>query len=326
MEHARSQYDFDVAILGGGSAGYAAARTAAEAGLQTVVIEGGKEVGGLCILRGCMPTKALLYAAEVLHLAQHTQPWGIHVQEVGFDFARVMARKNALIKEFADYRGEQLASGKFKFIRSEARFTDPHTLSLENGRTLSASHFLISTGSLIAPPPLPELKEAGYLDSDSALRLNRLPKSLIVLGGGAVGVEFGQFFARVGVKVTLVQRSHHILHELDTDAAVELEKVFRREGMEVFASTKLTGAWQAGGMKGVSFHCQDQTVRVTAKEILYALGRIPNTGSLALDKAGVSTERGRVVTNARMQTSAAHIYAAGDCTGPHDIVHLAVQQ
>ena len=126
----RGEHDFDVAVIGGGSAGYAAARTAAGAGLKTIVIEGGEEVGGLCILRGCMPTKALLYAAEVMHLASHPKPWGIRAGKVGFDFKKVMARKNALIKDFADYRVKQLKSEKFKFIRANAQFVDPHTVEL----------------------------------------------------------------------------------------------------------------------------------------------------------------------------------------------------
>src|SRR5271169_229266 len=111
----QNKYDFDVAIIGGGSGGYAAARTAAGAGLKTVVIEGGEEVGGLCILRGCMPTKALLYAAEVKHLAEHVETWGVRAGTVSFDFARVMARKNLMIKDFADFRARQLNAGKFKF-------------------------------------------------------------------------------------------------------------------------------------------------------------------------------------------------------------------
>src|SRR5438093_2613525 len=129
MKSKRSD-SFDVAILGGGSAGYAAARTAAGAGLKTVVIEGGEEVAGLCILRGCMPSKALLYAAEVLHLARHGGAWGLKPGKIGFDFSRVMARKARLIGEFADYRHQQLEGGKFKFIRANARFVDAHTLDL----------------------------------------------------------------------------------------------------------------------------------------------------------------------------------------------------
>src|SRR5437879_1767625 len=121
MSGAHGTFDYDLAIIGGGSAGYAAARTAAAEGLKTVVIEGGAEVGGLCILRGCMPTKALLFAAEVLHLTSHARAWGVHAPEVSFNFGEVMRRKNALIKEFADFRQQQLADGKFQSLRAHAR-------------------------------------------------------------------------------------------------------------------------------------------------------------------------------------------------------------
>ncbi len=320
------QFDYDAIILGGGSAGYAAARTAAGAGLKTAVIEGGEEAGGLCILRGCMPTKALLYAAEVMHLASHAGPWGIHAETVSFDFAKVMARKDALIKDFADYRRQQLANGKFKFIRAQARFLDSHTVGLSNGKTFTAAHFIITTGSVVASPPLPQLHETGCLTSDEALELKRLPKSLIVLGGGAIACEFAQFFARFGVKVTLIQRSEHILRGFDTDAAVEIEKVFRREGIKIFTNTQLTGARRKGRLKTVFFRHEGKTVSASAGEILFALGRVPNTAPLNLAGAGVASERGRIVANEFMQTSAPHIYTAGDCTGPHEIVHLAVQQ
>jgi len=328
--------DFDVAIIGGGSGGYAAARTAATAGLKTVVIEGGRELGGLCILRGCMPTKALLYAADVLHLTRIADTWGLRVPEAGFDFAAVMARKNAMIKEFADDRVRQLTEGKFKFIRGTARFLDPHTVELSNGDRLTAKNFIVSTGSVVAEPPLPELKKVGCLTSDEALALERPPKSLIVLGGGPVAVEFAQFFARFDVKVTLIQRSEHILRDFDTDAADVLEEVFRRDGITLYTDTQLKDAWLEGGLKLISFRHWDrgtsrhanpgQTIVEPADEILFALGRTPDTSTLHLQKAGVATENGRIVTDDRMQTSAPHIYAAGDCTGPYEIVHIAIQQ
>jgi len=237
-----------------------------------------------------------------------------------------MARKNAMIKEFADDRVRQLTGGKFKFIRADARFVDAHTLALSNGARLTAGNFVISTGSIVSPPPLPQLKQTGYLTSDEALTLLEPPKSLIVLGGGPVAVEFAQFFARFDTKVTMIQRSEHVLHDFDTDAAAELEKAFRREGITVFTGTKLVDAWRNGNSKGVAFEHEGKMTRVIAEEILFALGRTPNTARLDLEKAGVTTEGARIVTNSRMQTSAPHIYAAGDCTGPHDIVHIAVQQ
>jgi pyruvate/2-oxoglutarate dehydrogenase complex dihydrolipoamide dehydrogenase (E3) component len=173
---------------------------------------------------------------------------------------------------------------------------------------------------------LSQLCEVGYITSDEALALDKLPKSMIILGGGAVAVEFAQFFNRLGVRVTLVQRSEHILKEEETDAAIELEKVFRREGMSVFTGTHLTHAWREGGLKGVTFEYEGQNVRVAAEEILFALGRIPNTKDLALEKAGVQMSYGRFPADSKMQTSAGHIFAAGDCTGLHEIVHIAIQQ
>jgi len=319
-------YDFELAVIGGGSGGYAAARTASAAGRKTVVIEGGREVGGLCILRGCMPTKALLYAAEVLHLARRAQTWGLKAGKPGFDFARVMARKDELIQEFADFRVKQLEDGRFEFIRANARFLDAHTLALDNGRHLTAKQFVIATGSRVAPVPLPQLAEIGCLTSDEALALKRLPKSLIILGGGAIACEFAQFFARFGVKVTLIQRSVHLLKEFDADAGEVVATVFRREGVEVFTGTKLLGAERRGRMKSIRFEQGGKELRVAAEEVLFALGRVPNTAALALEAAGVATENGRVVANEFMLTTAPHIGTAGDCTGPHEIVHIAIQQ
>jgi len=352
------KFDYDVAILGGGSAGYAAARTTAVAGLQTVVIEGGREVGGLCILRGCMPSKALLHSAEILHLARHANTWGIRAKPVAFDFTKVMARKARLIHSFADYRRQQLEGGKFAFIRAQASFVDAHTLELipfsgrhRDGvdpahasqpgrqrrltpaatgdylrRILTAKHFVIATGSVVAPPPLPALAAAGYLSSDHALSLKRLPKSLIILGGGAIACELAQFFARFDVKVTMIQRSPRVLREFDEDAARVIETVLRREGVKLFTGTKLLDARRVGTSKGVTFEHAGSRVRVQAEEILFTLGRTPNTAGLGLEHAGVELDQGRILANARMQTSAPHIFAAGDCTGPHEIVHVAIQQ
>lgn len=321
-----NRFDFDVAILGGGSAGYAAARTATAAGLKTVILEGGKEVGGLCILRGCMPSKALLYAAEVRHLAQHGATWGLKPGKIGFDFKKVMARKAAMIEDFASYRRKQLASGKFKFIRANASFTDAHTLQLDNGKKLTAKHFVIGTGSIVSPPPLPSLAEVGYITSDHALSLTKLPKSLIVLGGGAIACELAQFFARFDVKVTQIQRSRHVLREFDDDAGAVVKTVFTREGIQLFTGTKLLNAARKGKRKVVEFEQNGKKLRAEADEILLALGRSPNTATLGLENAGVKTENGRIIANAQQRTSAPHIYAAGDCTGPHEIVHIAIQQ
>jgi pyruvate/2-oxoglutarate dehydrogenase complex dihydrolipoamide dehydrogenase (E3) component len=191
---------------------------------------------------------------------------------------------------------------------------------------LTARNFVIATGSNVSKPPLPQLDQIGCLTSDHALSLKRLPKSLLILGGGAIACELAQFFARLDVKVTMIQRSPYILREFDEDAATAVETVFRREGIKLFTGTKLLDAWRAGAQKGITFQQDGTRRRVKADEILLALGRSPKTDGLRSENAGVKLDQGRIVTNTRMQTSAPHIYAAGDCTGPHEIVHIAVQQ
>lgn len=315
-----------MAVVGGGSAGFAAARTASAAGLRTVVIEGGRELGGLCILRGCMPSKALLWAAEVRHLAQRAEVWGMKPKSIPFRWERVMARKESMIRDFAAYRQRQLTGSKFALIRARATFQNPHTLDLGNGRTLTARHFVLATGSVVSPPPLPQLHNAGFITSDEAVTLRRLPKSLLVLGGGSVAVELAQLFARFDVAVTLIQRSDHILRGCDADAAEALETALRRDGVQLFTGTKLLDARRKGRKKVVEFQHAGKRRRVAAEEILLALGRSPNTASLNLDLAGVKTDGGRIVTDEQMRTTAPHIYAAGDCTSLHEVVHVAIQQ
>ncbi len=318
--------NYDVAIIGGGSAGYAAARATVGAGLKTAVIEGGRQLGGLCILRGCMPTKALLWASEVVHLAQRASVWGLLPRDVGFDFEKVMQRKDAMVEEFASYRRQQLQDGRLSLIRASAAFANPTTLILDNGATLTARSFIIATGSKVAPSPLPQLDSLGMMTSDDALERRVPPKSLIVLGGGAIAVEFAQFYARLGVKVALIQRGAHLLRGFDEDAATVVESVFQREGICLATGTRLLDCRVEGGLKIIGYESRSQRAECAAEEILFALGRVPAIDSLSLESAGVRVESGRVWTDDTMRTSVPHIWAAGDCTGRHEIVHVAIQQ
>jgi pyruvate/2-oxoglutarate dehydrogenase complex dihydrolipoamide dehydrogenase (E3) component len=323
--------EYDVAVVGGGSAGYAAARTAVDAGLKTVVLDGGSALGGLCILRGCMPSKALLYAAEVLHLARRGETWGLRIPQPGFNFRAVMSRKHAMVEEFAHYRREELTRGKFTLHRARAEFEDAHTLRLTDAIVpspdrVTARHFIICTGSVPAPAPLREMRGPAFLGSDEALALRRLPPSMLVLGGGPVALELAQFFRRFDVEVTVIQRGPHLLREADPDVADALEKAFRREGIHHLTDTKLVGCFQEGGKNGVIFRHRGRLERRAANKILLAFGRVPATRGLGLENAGVRTEHGRILTDGTMRTNVPHIYAAGDCAGPHQIVHIGVEQ
>lgn len=329
MPPSPSSHDFDLLVLGGGSAGYAAARTAAAAGARVAVIEGSPELGGLCILRGCMPTKALLWTAEVRHLARLGPTWGLHPQPMPFDWSQVMARKDQLIREFAEYRAGQLTDNRFQLLRHQAHFIDPHTVQLDDHRTLTAAQFVIATGSRVAPPPLPALAHIDALTSDDLIHLPTLPSSLLVLGGGVIAVELAQLLARFDVRVTLIQRSSHLLTGWDAQAAQVLADAFRQEGIQLHLDTHLLDAGRNGDQRHVTFRCQqsNRTIRAEADAVLLALGRLPNTESLQLSAAGVETHpKGRILTDPHQRTSVPHIWAAGDCSSRDELVHLAVIQ
>jgi len=318
---------YDLLVLGGGSAGFNAARVATSLGLRTAVVDGARELGGLCILRGCMPSKTLLYMAEVLHLAQKGKTFGLKIPSARADLRAIHARKKKIIGEFAAHRRQALMTGKFDLIRATARFVDPHTIALSNGRTLQARHVLIGTGSKVSVPPVPGLRTAKFWTSDDVLDLDFLPPSVIVLGGGIVACELAQFLQRIGARVTLVQRSPNILRDHSEEASCVVQQALVDEGIELFAGTQLQAVTQDKRGTTVTFFHDGKRVNRRAAHLFNALGREPNTASLNLAAAGVRTRpNGQIVINRWQQTSAPHIYAAGDCSGPAEIVHLAIQQ
>jgi pyruvate/2-oxoglutarate dehydrogenase complex dihydrolipoamide dehydrogenase (E3) component len=321
------KYDCDFLVIGGGSAGFNAARLAAAHGLKTIVVDGARELGGLCILRGCMPSKTLLYMAEVLHLAQKGRTFGLKIPSAKADMKAIHARKKRIIDDFASHRVAALTNGKFALIRSHARFVDPHTVELKDGRRLRAKFFLIGTGSKASVPPIPGLSETPFWTSDDVLDLDFLPKSVIVLGGGIVACELAQFLVRVGSKVTLLQRSANILRDHSHAASTVVQQALVADGIELFAGTQLQKISREGKRVSVQFVHDGKGVRRTADYLFNALGREPNTAGLDLTAAGVKTRgHGQIATNRWQQTSQPHIYAAGDCSGPAEIVHIAIQQ
>jgi pyruvate/2-oxoglutarate dehydrogenase complex dihydrolipoamide dehydrogenase (E3) component len=328
---------YDFIVIGGGSAGYAAARTAVELGLKTAVVDGGSQLGGLCILRGCMPTKSLLETAHRKFEIERASEFGLKVSgSVKANWKKVVARKDELIEEFASYRRDQLKSSAFDFYRARATFTDEYTLKLTAVETsgtklpaqIQAKAFLVATGSTIPQPPIPGLAEAGFLTSDDAIHLTRPPKSIAVLGGGPIAVEFADYFHKMGIKVTLIQRSAHILKSMDNEVSAEVEASFRAEGMKVFTGTQLksVSVSKSGKQKMVSFEHAGEKCRVKVKEIFFGLGRTPHTRGLGLEAAGVELRSRTISANRKMQTSQPHIFAAGDVCGPYEVVHVAIQQ
>ena len=323
---------YDLAVIGAGSAGYAAARTAAGLGLKVVVVEGGARVGGLCILRGCMPTKAMLESAHRNFEIGRAPEFGIQVGKPKPDWKAILKRKDRLIREFAEYREGQLEKGKFTFFRAHAKFLSSDRLQLTGvgkGKVpneIQAKTFLISTGSRTAKREIPGLEEAGYWTSDQCLHASKKVKSLIVLGGRAVALEFAQYYAHLGVKVTVIQRSSQLLPESDPEVGQSVEKVFREQGTQVFCGTQIQRVVRRGKNKRVEFIQAGKRRAVEAEQILQALGREPDLGGLAVEKAGVKLVKGKVDSRLTQQTSVPHIFGAGDVCGPYEVVHLAIQQ
>ena len=314
----------DVVVIGGGSAGYAAARTASEAGADVAIVDHGP-LGGLCILRGCMPTKAILRSSDVMALMRRAAEFGIEPVDPKADLAAIIARKDGLIRGFADYRIEQLKQPRFKLYQEKARFVSPQAVEI-GGQTVEAGRFIIATGSVTAHVPIPGLDEAGYITSDEALTLTGTPESMIVLGGGPIATELAQFYQRIGTRVTLIQRSHHILSAGDEDVARPVEERLREEGMEVLTGTQLHRFEERDGRRVAFFSHGGEDREVEAELVLQALGRRPNIDGLDLDRAGVEVDGRRVAVNAEMRTSQPHIFAVGDVNGIHEIVHIAIQQ
>ena len=326
---------YDFVVIGGGSAGYAAARTAHELGMKTAVIDGAETLGGLCILRGCMPSKTLIESANRYRSMRRAEEFGLRAADTSVHPKEIVARKRVLIGEFANYRQEQLADKRFDLIRGTASFSGANSLTvstLDGGETFEVEFrsALIATGSKVARVPIDGLEETGYWTSNDILEAESLPDSIIVLGGGAIAMEMACYLEGLGKTVTVVQRSGQLLSGSDEDVAKALEDaVSSRDNFTVITGTKILNVSRddATGAKKVTFLHGETERSVEADEILQALGRRANSDGLSLETAGIESKRdGKVITGLDQRTSREHIFAAGDVCGPHEIVHIAIEQ
>ena len=324
QNHISPRNTHDVIVIGGGSAGYAAARTACDAGADVAIVDHGP-LGGLCILRGCMPTKAILRSAEVAALFRRAKEFGLAPVSVRADLSEIVDRKDRLVREFADYRIQQLRDPRLTLYQSRAVFRSPHEIVVED-TVLSSRSFILATGSRPDEVPIPGLAQAGYFTSDTILDLRTQPGSLIVLGGGSVALELGQFFARLGTRVTILQRGRTLLSEMDEDVGRALEAALVDEGIEVVTDVQLLRVTCDERRKTVWAMKDGREYSYAGDEILQALGRRPNIEGLHLDLAEVTVDSGRIVVDSALRTSQAHIYAVGDVNDVTPIVHLAIQQ
>jgi len=322
---------YDFIVIGGGSAGYAAANSATAHGLRCAVVDGSEHLGGLCILRGCMPSKILIESANRFRTLLRADEFGLRTDNPRVVMKEIRARKEKLIEEFADYRRQQLEDGPFDLIRGNASFTSPQQLTVQplDGSKpfpLEFKSALIATGSTPNAPNLPGLHETGFINSDDALLADHLPASIIVLGGGAIALELAHYYAGLGSETSIIQRSSRIARDFDPDISEVVTEAFRQRQIGVHTDTQIQQIGKTGDKNHVTFNHQGQSHTLHAEQLLCALGRKPNTAKLNLEAAGVHTTKLRIDTDPMQRTNQPHIFAAGDVCGPYEVVHLAITQ
>ncbi len=326
MASARDADAFDVVVIGAGTAGMTAARLTTEAGNRVAMIEA-ERVGGECLYTGCVPSKAYIETAKIYHHMCHAADFGLVADHLAVDFPKVVARKNAVIAEIA--RGENATVYRklgMDVIEGQARFLSADTLDVD-GRQITAKQVVIATGSEENVPPIPGLKEAGYLTNIEVLQeMDALPRSVVVLGGGPIGCEFAQMFTRFGVPTTIIGRNRRLLPKEDPEMSALIEDILVREGVVVHTGSEALRVEIAGDEKIITAKRGEEEFRVTASAIVVSVGRKPRVSSLDLAAAGVTVTAKGVTVNESLQTNVPTIWAAGDVTGLYQFTHVAEYQ
>ncbi len=315
-------YQYDVTVIGGGSGGLTAARLAAALGARTALIDK-ERLGGDCLYYGCVPSKALIHVARLVAQTKAAMALTAAPADLRLDMGRVSAQIQAVIGRVTESERVYVEGVDVRF--GQARFRSAHELDL-NGEALLSKSFLIATGSRPRVPDVPGLREAGYWTNESVFDLQRLPPSLVVVGGGPVGVEMAQAFARLGSQVTLLQGRARLLPREEPEVSAAVAEALANDGVRVELGARLEAASQRGGKKIAQARQGEKLLEVEADELLLALGRAPNLETLNLEAAGVAAGAQGIKTDAYLRTTAANIFAIGDVIGGYLFTHVAAYQ
>jgi pyruvate/2-oxoglutarate dehydrogenase complex dihydrolipoamide dehydrogenase (E3) component len=314
---------YDAVVIGSGQAGNPLAYKLADQGWTVALIEK-EHLGGTCINTGCTPTKTMVASAQVAHYARHAGNWGVRAEAVRVDLAAVVARKDRIVNQWrSGLEGKAAARKNLHLYRGPARFLQPHRLRV-NQEELESERIFINTGARPALPPLEGLERIDYLTNASLMQLGELPEHLLVVGGGYIGLEFGQMFRRFGSQVTIVHRDDHILPREDADVTQELQKALEKEGLRFLLRASPTHVDRQDGQIVLKVEAGGGSETVRGSHLLVATGRRPNTDDLGLEAAGVQlTPKGFIQVNSRLETNVPGIWALGDVKGGPAFTHIS---
>ncbi|MEA4810255.1 Dihydrolipoyl dehydrogenase [bioreactor metagenome] len=317
--------EYDIAIIGGGPAGYNAAEKAAINGLKTVLFEK-NAIGGVCLNEGCIPTKTLLYSAKLLDNMKGASKYGIlEGEQAGFDLGKIISRKDKVVKKLTGGVKMKLTSSGVEIVEGVATLLGDKSDKIRiscNEVEYVVKYVLVCTGSDTIIPPIKGLADVAYWTSKEALEIKELPKSLVIIGGGVIGIEFASFFNSMGVKVTVIEMMPEILGAMDKETSAMLRKEYAKKGIDFHLNTKVTEV----SPEGVTIEKDSKTSIINADRILLSVGRKANTDKVGLSNLSVEILRNGVKVNEYMQTSHPRVYACGDITGYSMLAHTAIRE
>ena len=317
-----------IIIIGGGPGGYTAAIRAAQLGAQVTLIEQ-DALGGTCLNRGCIPTKALLQSADILAQTRDAATFGVSAEKVTLDFSAVTKRKEALVKHLVSGVSYLMRKNKVNVISGTGTLIDSKTVGiLREKNRISADSIIIATGSKPSVVPIKGADETGIITSDEALAMEQLPKSIVIIGGGVIGLEFAQIMSRMGSKVSILEMMPQLLPTEDKEIAAGIKDSLTKEGIEIFTDATVIGISTKQDEKAVSFTTKEGTGEEEriAEKVLVAVGRSPNTDNLGTDNLGLAIDGGRITVNERMETNIPGVYAIGDVVGGIMLAHVAMEE
>lgn len=321
-------FDFDLIVIGAGPGGYEAALHAAKLGMKTAVVER-REVGGTCLNRGCIPTKALLHASTVYEEAKSAAALGVHAEGLTYDLSAMFAYKQQVVEKLRGGVESLLKAAKVTLLRGTGMLTAANTVTVsgENQGMYTAQNILLATGSVPARPPIPGLDLHGVLTSDELLAGEGGDfSSLVVIGGGVIGAEFATFYNDLGVDVTVVEGLDRLLPNMDRELGQNLAMIFKKRGVQVFTGAMVKDLVAADGALQVNFETKGKLQSVTGQRVLCAIGRTPYTAGLFADGMAPEIDRRRIKVNDRFETSLPGVWAIGDVSSPVQLAHVATAQ